>query len=265
MRTRLLAALLGLAVVMPAITWGGMAGLRVVVLLAAWVCCSEFAAMAFPERSRLYAVWLGLWVLGLACASWFAPVQWGVFGIALGVMASMSYWVFWRPESLSEGVRDLGYLTLGVVWISLLLFLPALRSLDFGLEWVWFALVVSWSSDSGAYLVGRTVGRRPLHASISPKKTWEGFFGGLLAAGLCAMLMGHYMLPHLLTGPLFVLGAILAVAGVVGDLMESFFKRSFGVKDSGWIMPGHGGLLDRVDSVLFVAPWVYGYALWQGG
>ena len=84
-------------------------------------------------------------------------------------------------------------------------------------------------------------------------------------AGVCAAGLGGAVLPDQASTPLFVMGMLFASAGVVGDLWESFIKRSFGVKDSGWIMPGHGGLLDRVDSVLFVAPLVYGYALWQGG
>lgn len=265
MKTRVIAALVGLAIIAPVLLLGGQTGLRVVVLLVALVCCNEYASMVFPRRTLLYTVGLGLWVVGLAFGSWWLPTSWAVAGLAVGWIASVSSWVFWRPSSLADGVRDVGFFFLGVSWVGLLLFLPAIRALDQGLEWVGMVLAISWASDSGAYLAGRTWGRRPLHPSVSPKKTWEGFFGGVLMAGIIAAWFGSSMWPDLSVAPLFLMGMVFASAGVVGDLWESFIKRSFGVKDSGWIMPGHGGFLDRIDSVLFVAPLVYGYALWQGG
>jgi phosphatidate cytidylyltransferase len=123
-----------------------------------------------------------------------------------------------------------------------------------GMAWLLLVILVTWLSDTGAYLIGRAVGRRPLIPVVSPNKTWEGLIGGLVfAAGtgaLCVWLFGLDVNP--LAG--FGIGLIIAVVGVVGDLAESVIKRQAGVKDSGSLIPGHGGMLDRVDALLFTFP-----------
>ena len=114
-----------------------------------------------------------------------------------------------------------------------------------------------------AYFAGRAFGRRKLYPLVSPKKTWEGFFGGLAGSViglLIVRLVGlSWQWTDLTPFDCVVLGVVLGSAAVAGDLSESLMKRAYGVKDSGWIMPGHGGLLDRIDSVLFVAPLLVGY------
>ncbi|MGH2532487.1 MAG: phosphatidate cytidylyltransferase [Thermomicrobiales bacterium] len=123
-----------------------------------------------------------------------------------------------------------------------------------GLAWLLLVVLVTWLSDTGAYLIGRAVGRRPLIPVVSPNKTWEGLIGGLVfAAGtgaLCVWLFGLNVNPLAGVG----IGLIIAVVGVVGDLAESVIKRQAGVKDSGTLIPGHGGMLDRVDALLFTLP-----------
>lgn len=128
-----------------------------------------------------------------------------------------------------------------------------------GLGWFFLALFVTWLSDTAAYLVGRSVGRTKLIPRISPNKTVEGAIGGLLAAGitgaLCALLFGIHI--HPFTG--FLFGIVLGAAGLMGDLSESMLKRRAGVKDSGDLIPGHGGVLDRIDALIFVlvATWAF--------
>lgn len=121
-----------------------------------------------------------------------------------------------------------------------------------GLGWFLLALFVTWLSDTAAYLVGRSVGRTKLIPRVSPNKTVEGAIGGLVAAGitaaLCVLLFGLHL--HPLTG--FLLGIVLGAAGMIGDLSESMIKRRAGVKDSGDLIPGHGGILDRIDALIFV-------------
>lgn len=121
-----------------------------------------------------------------------------------------------------------------------------------GLGWFFLALFVTWMSDTAAYLVGRSIGRIKLIPSVSPNKTVEGAIGGLVAAGitgvLCTLLFGLHI--HPLTA--ILLGIILGAAGMIGDLSESMIKRRAGVKDSGTMIPGHGGMLDRVDALIFV-------------
>jgi phosphatidate cytidylyltransferase len=130
---------------------------------------------------------------------------------------------------------------------------------ELGQDLVLFCCVVIWLADSAAYYGGSTLGRRKLLAHVSPKKTWEGFFfglaGSLVAAGVaCSWFFRRLPLEHALA-----LGALLFLAGVLGDLVESVQKRATGVKDSGVLLPGHGGALDRLDSLLFASPVAYLY------
>ena len=117
--------------------------------------------------------------------------------------------------------------------------------------------VMIWLNDTGAFLVGSAIGSHRLFARLSPKKSWEGFFGGF-AFSIIAGYLAHSLLPEYFAGysanALGLLGAIVSVISTWGDLFESMIKRQMGVKDSGNLIPGHGGILDRIDSLLFVAP-----------
>lgn len=143
------------------------------------------------------------------------------------------------------------------------------------LGWLFLVLVLVWANDSAAYLVGRAWGRRPFFPSISPNKTWEGALGGLLGSALLSVGLAWAAVPGtdlppaaplgLGPGAALVLGVCVALAGTFGDLVESFLKRRAGVKDSGSLIPGHGGILDRVDSLLWAAPLGYYLARWLAG
>jgi phosphatidate cytidylyltransferase len=126
-----------------------------------------------------------------------------------------------------------------------------------GFDWVILAFAVTWANDTFAYFAGITFGRHPLLAHVSPKKTWEGFVGGAVGSLVAALAMQHWRLAaELSTGGALLLGAGAAVVGPLGDLTESLLKRAYRVKDSSRLIPGHGGLLDRIDALLFVAPWI---------
>jgi phosphatidate cytidylyltransferase len=118
--------------------------------------------------------------------------------------------------------------------------------------------ILLWANDTGAYLVGITFGKHRLMERISPKKSWEGFFGGLIIAAIVAWLLSGWLGVVDRTGWI-VISVMVSVAGTFGDLIESMLKRSLGVKDSGTVMPGHGGFLDRFDSVMISFPLVYLY------
>ena len=122
-------------------------------------------------------------------------------------------------------------------------------------------LLLIWSNDTGAYLVGSQLGRHKLMPRISPKKTWEGFVGGVIIAQLIGWAISTYIKDFSLQDWLIIAG-ITSVFGTMGDLVESMLKRSFDVKDSGSLLPGHGGFLDRFDAFIFLLPFVAAYMLW---
>lgn len=160
---------------------------------------------------------------------------------------------------------DLGYSLLGIVYACVpFLFFIALGFLGAAGQGIssynyyipMGFLIMLWSNDTGAYLSGRLLGRRKLFERISPNKTWEGFFGGVMLAVLVSFALFHFF--GTLPMALWVLMAVvIGVFGTLGDLVESMLKRSLGVKDSGRILPGHGGFLDRFDGLLIGAPLVY--------
>jgi len=134
-----------------------------------------------------------------------------------------------------------------------------IRALSDGLGWIALALITTWMCDSGAYFIGSWVGRHRLAPRISPKKTWEGVVGGWLAAEVAAVAIGSVLGLNVPQG--LALGLAVAVLSPLGDLSISMMKRQVGVKDTGNLIPGHGGMLDRVDSLLFIVPAVYYLAL----
>lgn len=149
-----------------------------------------------------------------------------------------------------------------VGWLSShVILLRNMSNFTTGRNWVIIALFATAGADSMAYLTGRTLGRHPMARAISPHKTWEGAAGGLIG-GLGATIALAAILEISIDWRLIVLGIIIPVVALFGDLVESMLKRSTGVKDSGNIIPGHGGVLDRIDSIIFVVVVVYYYLLW---
>jgi phosphatidate cytidylyltransferase len=153
----------------------------------------------------------------------------------------------------------------GILYIGWLLsYLVALRGLDNGRNWVFFVLFTTWASDTAAFVIGKKLGRHKLTPNISPGKTWEGALGGVLGAIIASILFftpTPFQLP-LIYWQAIALSVSVSILGQVGDLVESLLKRNMGVKDSGKLMPGHGGILDRLDSIIFGSIVVYYYVIW---
>ena len=167
----------------------------------------------------------------------------------------------------SEGFRDAagktGWAVLATVYAGGFFGAASLlRGSPDGRQLIYFLVATTWAADIAAYYVGRSLGRRPLAPKASPKKTVEGSLGGLVGAAVVAAAGSGWAWPMPVV-PALLLGALLAVVGMVGDLAESALKRGAGVKDSGGLIPGHGGVLDRLDSLAFAAPVLYGIA-WLG-
>lgn len=149
------------------------------------------------------------------------------------------------------------------IYVSVPLTVAALLYLLYGYGLVLAMFILIWLNDTGAYIVGSSLGRHRLYESISPKKSWEGFFGGLLfciGGAIVMFLLGLPATPLSLVGMLGF-SVVVCVASTIGDLVESMIKRSHNIKDSGSILPGHGGVLDRIDSLLYVSPGILVYMI----
>ena len=163
-----------------------------------------------------------------------------------------------RADDLRAGILRAAFLLLGVVYVfGCWRFAPLLGERN--RYWLFYALVLNWVGDIGAYYVGRALGRHKLAPIVSPGKSWEGSAASLAASLIFGFFFLHWAIPAVPPGVALALTAAANVAGQFGDLCESALKRGAGVKDSGTLLPGHGGWLDRVDSTLFTLPVVYLY------
>jgi len=221
----------------------------------------EFYAMALPESrrpERFLATAVGtalVPLLGLQQAAFLNGA------LTLTVLLFAVVFLF-RFRDLSTVVQHLALLLFGFLYVSLLLgHLSLLRGLPHGREWVYLVLLLVMASDTAAYFTGVSIGRRKLYPAISPNKSVEGAVGGLAGCLAGAFVGKLWFLPVLTISDCLALGLGIGVLAQLGDLFESMLKRSFGVKDSGTIIPGHGGILDRLDSLLFAFAPAYYYAL----
>jgi len=230
------------------------------VVSAAWLALAEFYRLHFREERVPIAMTLGLGSGGLLLTS----MQWpGLIPerIALLVMliAVLTYPLFSTRE-LKRSLVDSSVLVFGVLYIGITLgHLLLTRALEGGEFLIFFLVLVTWAGDAGAYYVGMGLGRRQLVPVVSPNKTVEGLIGGLILAVVVALVARAWFLPSFSVTDCMAIGLLLTLAGALGDLTESALKRSAGVKDSGTVIPAHGGMLDRLDSLLFAAPAFYYY------
>ena len=184
--------------------------------------------------------------------------EWVTGMVAAGLLLQLFF-----KEDLKTALADGAVLVLGVFYVSWFLgHLILLRNLVRGEYLIFFVFLVTWSCDTGAYYIGRLWGRRPLAPQVSPNKTVEGAIGGMVGGLASAILARWWFLPDLSLQDAVGLGLLLGILAQLGDLIESMFKRSAGLKDSGSILPAHGGILDKVDSLIFTAPAFYYYIIW---
>lgn len=237
--------LLTLIVLPPVATW---ILLSVLVLMGAW----EWTAFPGFSDTRLRILYFGAIALAMV-ASWHLSDSTANLRALLYVAAAWwlvaFVWITTYPKATALLAVLAGFLILVPAWTALAR-LSVVHERGRGLVLLLLLLVVA--ADVGAYFAGRHLGRLKLAPRVSPGKTWEGVLGGLLAASLVAVVASWPL--EVSTGPFLALCAGVVIASVVGDLTESMFKRYAGVKDSGTMFPGHGGVLDRIDSVTAAAP-----------
>lgn len=176
--------------------------------------------------------------------------------------------LFMHDRVSFEQITLVGFISVGIPLALCSLVFIRMIDVEHGLFCMVFALISAWIGDAGAYFIGTFFGKHKMAPKISPKKTWEGFFGGLAASGIAGFIMAiaYEMTQYYMQGIntftvnkpyLVIIAVVCSVLGVVGDFSASIIKRQCSVKDFGNILPGHGGVLDRFDSVIFVAPFVY--------
>jgi len=232
------------------------------IMTVAAVGLFEYFSMAFPAQRMERAVGL-FWGLVIAAGvAGRSPDVWGA-GLAFAVISGLVFPIA-RPDDLAGSIHRLGLGLLGVLYVGF--FAPhfvLLREFDpeLGRPWVLFTVYVAMGSDTGGYLSGRAFGRHKLAPSVSPSKTIEGSLGAFAGAVVIAAVCRHVFFTRLGTGEALALGLAISLLAQFGDLCESALKRAFGAKDSGWIIPGHGGILDRLDSLLFPVVFAYYYAV----
>jgi len=269
MARRVVVALVVLPLLYAVIRYAPPVALFAFVAATVIIAQREFYRLFFPKTAP-WRLAVGLLLGGVAVWSLYrmgggrllgaAPVITAL--LAGGVTAVLLVELF-TGRRLATALPAWGFWLFGALYLGVMLgHLVLLRSLERGADVVLFVLTVTWVVDSAAYFVGRRWGRHPLAPAISPKKTIEGAVAGLAGGVVTALVLRAWWTPALSGLDSFGAGVLLGCAGQLGDLAESMFKRRAGVKDSGGWIPGHGGLLDKVDSLVFAAPTFYYYLLW---
>ena len=261
MKERLIAAVIALLIVLPILVYGGTVGVLILGLGIVGIGSGELWNMftqnnAFPVKYR----WLLTSVYGLVFLGLFY-YQAMLTPILIGALFILFLTgLFGMPDN-DMGMKWAAYSTFGLMYLPFLLstFVQVRAVEETGLTWLFLTLVLTWSADSGAYFAGRAFGKNKLFERVSPKKTIEGVIGGVILSTIVSYFFCATWLPMVPVVASILFGIALAILSVVGDLVESMMKRAFGVKDSGNIMPGHGGVIDRLDSLLFTFPttWLF--------
>lgn len=229
-------------------------------------CCAEYIGITIKELSPIG------WVATLATGATPLFVVWqpdqatAILCAALAslTLASWSWHLLKGP--LEDAPTRAAHIMMGSVYGGGgMAALMAIRNQQDGAWWLVAALVITWANDSAAYFAGRLLGRHKLYPAVSPNKTWEGFFGGMAGSVGGLFIERAFFFPQMTVYDCILVGVVGGILGPLGDLCESMLKRAYGVKDSGKLIPGHGGMLDRVDALLFNAPMVFLYIKFARG
>lgn len=255
MKQRVITAVIALILFIPIVILGG--------LWMDWLTVA-FAAVGISEiflMKKQILVSIDFLLALLATLTWTVPdaffnsVPWGwtKYGVYFALIMLMLTWTVLSKNKTT--FDDVGVYTIASLYIGTgFHYMSAIRNANNGLALLCYVFVVVWSTDIGAYLIGRKIGKHKLWPVISPNKTWEGSIGAVICALICTAIYVALVPMKQPQISMIILAFFLSIVGQMGDLVESAYKRYYGVKDSGKILPGHGGILDRFDSMLFVLP-----------
>lgn len=254
--SRILTALALIPIVVYVVLWANFWIFLAVLGTVAFLCYREYDAIAsqygFGAPGRL-GYGAGLLLLVWEGDAW----------LLIAVLALIALSVAMRGEDLTKSLPRASLLFIGIVYIFGC-WRCAIGLREQNHHWLMYALLLNWAGDIGAYYVGRTFGKHKLASRVSPKKSWEGAAASVVTSVLIAGTYLVRFVPGVSVVAAIALTAVANAAGQLGDLAESAMKRGAGVKDSGVILPGHGGFLDRVDSTLFALPTIYAYLRFFG-
>ena len=268
LKTRAIAALIFAPALLALVLLGGLP-LQLTCLVLVWLMLWEFLGLTLgPGQVYLKIVgYLFTSVVAQRTVELGPTLPYDLL-LPVGTMLLFAA-ILWRPEPLDRSMHNAAVVIFGAAYCGgLIPYLSRLREIEQSAGWAFMALFCTWGADTGAYFAGRLFGRHKLYPLVSPGKTWEGLVGGLVWGIGVAFLVRHLFGMDLAAHHLVVIGTLAAVIGLIGDLSESLLKRSVSAKDSGTLIPGHGGVLDRFDAVMFAAPAIYIYAsvltYWRG-
>lgn len=243
------------------IVFGQRVGLLLLVLTATALGLREFYRLTLRDSGS------GEQTVGIALGLCFPIVahfsRGGELVALLVVVLFVLFLLFLaRPKGLTTVTSNMPTLLFGILYVPFLLsHAILLRKEPLGIQWVFFLLMTVWAGDTSAYFVGTVIGKHKLYPVISPKKTVEGLLGGLAGSLIVAALLRGLLIRSLPWCHTIILASAILILGQTGDLGESMIKRAVNAKDSSGLIPGHGGVLDRLDSFLFAAPFVYYYVV----
>ncbi|HUV45805.1 MAG TPA: phosphatidate cytidylyltransferase [Dehalococcoidia bacterium] len=263
LKQRIFTAAVGVPLIILAV-WFGDPWFSLLIAAVVLLGTFEFYHMSTNLNKRYSLTYFGLsWALVLALSPHYANI------LPIVMTAAVVISLVWllRLSAQKKAFCDWAWLVAGVFYVGWMLsYWVNLRILEDGKGWVYLAILTTFANDTGAFFVGRAWGKHKLASAISPGKTWEGALGGLLSATMGAIIV--FLILNLLSPlPLgywqvILLGCLISLFAQLGDLVESLLKRNMEVKESGKLLPGHGGILDRFDSLIFVGAMVYYYVIW---
>jgi len=260
--SRLLSAAVAIPLLLALIFLGPSWGWFAFVTVACLVGCVELYKMTHPGDRVAQVVCAALTLGVMAVMWWFGSDARALLLALLALPIAAVLLTLWRLGEISTAALRMMAVMFGPVYLGGGLGSAVLLHRDGkadGPGFVLLSLMLSWLSDTGAYFAGRFLGKHKLYEAVSPKKTVEGAIGGIGGAIVGALLAHFFYMRSLPLVDALVLAVVAGAVGQAGDLGESLLKRSFGVKDSGGIVPGHGGILDRVDALLFTSAILYAY------
>jgi phosphatidate cytidylyltransferase len=254
---RVLTGVIGVPLLVALILFAPAWVFAIFILFVALLSLNEFYSMTSPEAPRAIVFVNYLSTAGLFCSLLVKGSHY-IAILPLFIILPLALFIA-RYRKKPPKMGEIGQMLMGPFYICLpLMLLVVIFGLPRGQWWVFFILAVIFAGDTGSFYVGRSLGKHKL-SRISPGKTWEGTMAGLVSNIAAACIYGYLFFPSLSVTSIVVLAIVIGISGQIGDLAESMLKRISRVKDSGTILPGHGGLLDRIDGLLFSIPILYLY------